>query len=58
VTTLSTTSDHVKLVVSREQAGERLDRFLVSQLAELSRSRIQSLVEDGFVQVDGAAMKR
>jgi len=51
------TSDHIELVVASEQAGERLDRFLVSHLAELSRSRIQSLVEEGFVQVDGVAMK-
>jgi 23S rRNA pseudouridine1911/1915/1917 synthase len=50
-------SDHIEFVVPNEQAGERLDRFLVSQLTELSRSRIQSLVEEGFVQVDGAAMK-
>jgi 23S rRNA pseudouridine1911/1915/1917 synthase len=51
------TSDHIELIVSNEQAGERLDRFLVSRLGELSRSRIQSLVEEGFVQVDGASMK-
>jgi len=51
------TSDHIELVVPSEQAGQRLDRFLVSQLTELSRSRIQSLVEEGFVQVDGSAMK-
>ena len=54
---MTITSDHIELVVASEQAGERLDRFLVSHLAELSRSRIQSLVEEGFVQVDGVAMK-
>jgi 23S rRNA pseudouridine1911/1915/1917 synthase len=54
---VTTTSEHIELVVSGEQAGERLDRFLAAQLAELSRSRIQALVEEGFVQVDGAAMK-
>jgi 23S rRNA pseudouridine1911/1915/1917 synthase len=54
---VSPISDHIELIVSNDQAGERLDRFLVSHLAELSRSRIQSLVEDGYVQVDGAAMK-
>ena len=54
---MTVTSEHIELIVPQDQAGERLDRFLVSQLAELSRSRIQSLVEEGFVQVDGAAMK-
>ncbi len=54
---MTTISDHIRLVVSDEEAGQRLDRFLVSQLPELSRSRIQSLMERGFVQVDGAAMK-
>lgn len=54
---VTTISEHIELVVSGEQAGERLDRFLAAQLAELSRSRIQALVEEGFVQVDGAAMK-
>lgn len=44
-------------MVSDQHAGQRLDRFLVSQLTELSRTRIQSLVEEGFVLVAGAAMK-
>ena len=47
----------VELVVPIEQAGQRLDRFLVSQLPELSRSRIQALIDEGRVQVDGVAMK-
>ena len=33
--------------------GERLDRFVVSQLPELSRARVQQLIEAGRVQVDG-----
>ncbi|MGC2505230.1 MAG: RluA family pseudouridine synthase, partial [Candidatus Acidiferrales bacterium] len=39
--------------VSAEDAGQRLDRFLVSQLPELSRARIQTLMDEGRVQVDG-----
>jgi 23S rRNA pseudouridine1911/1915/1917 synthase len=46
-----------EFVVSVESAGERLDRFLVSKLAELSRSKIQSLVQDGCVRVDGVTRK-
>ncbi|MEB3310613.1 MAG: RluA family pseudouridine synthase [Snowella sp.] len=36
-----------------EQGTERLDRWLASQLAELSRSRLQKLIEQGQVQVNG-----
>jgi 23S rRNA pseudouridine1911/1915/1917 synthase len=32
---------------------ERLDRFLVRALPQYSRSRLQSLVRDGYVQIDG-----
>lgn len=34
--------------------GERLDRFLAAQCPDLSRSRIQELIRDGRVRVDGA----
>ena len=36
----------------------RLDKFLVGQLQEFSRSRIQSLIADGFVDVNGRAAKK
>lgn len=48
----------VKLAVAANQAGERLDRFLAAQLPELSRTRIQSLVDHARVMVNGAAGKR
>jgi 23S rRNA pseudouridine1911/1915/1917 synthase len=34
--------------------AQRLDKFLVDCLPDLSRSRIQNLIKDGLVQVDGA----
>jgi 23S rRNA pseudouridine1911/1915/1917 synthase len=37
--------------------GVRLDLFLVSMLAEQSRSRIQRLIKEGFVQVAGRRAK-
>jgi 23S rRNA pseudouridine1911/1915/1917 synthase len=37
---------------------ERLDKFLVGQLQEFSRSRIQALIADGFVDVNGRAAKK
>ncbi|MGC2330631.1 MAG: RluA family pseudouridine synthase [Candidatus Acidiferrales bacterium] len=48
---------HSEFVVGGEDAGQRLDRFLVSQLPALSRARIQSLMEEGRVQVDGASRR-
>jgi len=41
-----------------KKTPERLDKFLVGQLQEFSRSRIQALIADGFVDVDGHAAKK
>ena len=38
-----------------KRTPERLDKFLVGQLQEISRSRIQGLIADGFVDVNGHA---
>ena len=37
----------------REKAPQRLDKFLVASLPEFSRSRLQALIKDGFVSIDG-----
>ena len=36
-----------------EEQGQRLDKFLVACLPDLSRARIQGLIKDGFATVDG-----
>jgi 23S rRNA pseudouridine1911/1915/1917 synthase len=41
----------IDLVVPADSEGQRLDRFLVSVLAEYSRSQIQKLIADGHVTV-------
>ena len=41
----------VECAVNAESAGQRLDRFLVSVLADHSRSQIQKLIADGRVRV-------
>ncbi len=46
-----------KLLVAENDAGERLDRYLAAQLPELSRTRIQELIEAGLVLVDGKPAK-
>jgi 23S rRNA pseudouridine1911/1915/1917 synthase len=35
------------------EENERLDKFLVTCLGDYSRSRLQGLIQDGFVSVDG-----
>lgn len=46
-----------KFTVS-DTAPQRLDKFLVSCLPQHSRSRLQGLIRDGFVRVDGIAAKK
>jgi 23S rRNA pseudouridine1911/1915/1917 synthase len=41
-----------------KDAGERLDKFLVEELPELSRSRIQALIAEALVQVDGMPARK
>jgi 23S rRNA pseudouridine1911/1915/1917 synthase len=43
--------------VSDEQAGLRLDQLLVIKLADISRARVQQLIEQTQVTVDGKAGK-
>jgi 23S rRNA pseudouridine1911/1915/1917 synthase len=54
---VNSSSGKTELLVAEEYVGQRLDRFLSSQLTDLSRTRIQSLMENGLVRVSGAAMK-
>ena len=42
----------IELRVSRERAGLRLDRFLALELSDFSRSRLQALIEQGFVRLN------
>ena len=41
-----------------KKTPERLDKFLVEQLQEFSRSRIQGLIANGFVDVNGGVAKK
>lgn len=51
------TSTSQFLAIAAEEAGQRLDRYLVSALADISRSRLQTLIADGFIQVNGRSSK-
>ena len=52
---MSDATDIRDLTVQPEQAGERLDRWLAAEIAELSRSRLKALIEDGQLSLDGTA---
>ena len=41
-----------------DTAGERIDALLARNLADLSRSAAQRLIEEGNVLVNGAAVKK
>jgi 23S rRNA pseudouridine1911/1915/1917 synthase len=45
------------LTVAEGDAGQRVDRYLAERLPELSRTRIQELIEAGLVLVGGKATK-
>jgi 23S rRNA pseudouridine1911/1915/1917 synthase len=46
-----------RLTVPEEANGQRLDLFLTQQLSEVSRSRVQLLLQQGSVLIDGKLAK-
>jgi 23S rRNA pseudouridine1911/1915/1917 synthase len=46
-----------ELRVAPEHAGQRLDQFLVTQIADISRARVQQLIAAGEVLVNGKSAK-
>lgn len=43
-------------IVTDEEKGERLDRFLSEQLTDHSRSRVKALIKEGFVSSEGSVI--
>jgi 23S rRNA pseudouridine1911/1915/1917 synthase len=43
--------------VDEEAAGQRLDRFLAANFSDMSRTHVQTLIDEGRVLVDGVAKK-
>ena len=46
------------LVPASADAGTRLDRFIAAQCPELSRTRVQELIDAGHVLLDGKAVRK
>ena len=49
---------HRELIASSSDSGERLDRFIAVHCPELSRTRVQELIDSGQVSVDGGPAKK
>lgn len=43
--------------IEAEKAGERIDRFLQAENPDMSRAKIQKLIQDGFVTVNHSVVK-
>jgi 23S rRNA pseudouridine1911/1915/1917 synthase len=46
-----------ELVAERDSAGQRLDAWLARRLPSLSRSRVQALIDEGHVRLEGATAR-
>ena len=44
-------------IIDEEHKSERIDKFLVEFSEELTRSRIQGLIEEGHILVNGKETK-
>jgi 23S rRNA pseudouridine1911/1915/1917 synthase len=52
----ATGMQHLSFTAQDQDRGERLDRFLADAASDLSRARVQALIKDGQVSVNGAAV--
>ena len=46
-----------KIIVTEEYSGERIDKFLTSQLTNVSRNNIINLIEEGYIKLNGKTTK-
>ncbi len=47
----------MQIAVAAQDAGMRLDRIVVKECPELSRTRVQELIEEGLVRLNGKSVK-
>ena len=50
-------SNRKELLVAQSDRGARLDQWIVAQVPELSRARVQELLQDGLILLNGAPAK-
>jgi 23S rRNA pseudouridine1911/1915/1917 synthase len=56
-TELSQTADMQSHTIQEDEAGQRLDRYIVSVLPDISRSSVQTMITEGLVLLNGRASK-
>ncbi|MGI4939504.1 MAG: hypothetical protein ACRYHQ_02855, partial [Janthinobacterium lividum] len=49
--------DPIEVVAGPDVAGQRTDRFLADAIGTLSRTRVKTLMQDGAVLRNGAALR-
>jgi 23S rRNA pseudouridine1911/1915/1917 synthase len=47
----------IELVIPEDSPPERIDKFLASQLEHISRTRIQQLIDEDLIRVNGSSLK-
>ena len=45
------------ITVEEEESGVRIDKYLSNSFSDVSRSRFQKMIEDGFILVNGSPIK-
>jgi len=56
--TTASPAHRAELTVSKEDAGQRLDLYVAERFPELSRTRVQELIDSGLLLVGGHPSKR
>ena len=49
--------EHHKQIVDDNQISMRIDKFIVNQIANMTRNKIQKLADQGFVYVNDTPVK-
>ena len=49
--------DREQIELTAVESGQRLDKFVVAAINELSRTRVQTMIKEGLVTVDGQAAR-
>lgn len=56
--TINDQEQHYSFILQQEESGQRLDKWLQSQLPDMTRSAIQKLIEQGNVTRNGTAISK
>ena len=56
--TMNEAKQHYSFTLQQEESGQRLDKWLQSQLPDMTRSAIQKLIEQGNVTRNGIVVSK